>query len=76
MTPAVLTKAEHAATVRSIACSVEEGDSFEGSFEYHLEKPDTFSVTGAWRVGNTEGQGGMHMLGTPEESAEEVSAHG
>jgi len=52
--------------LRRIAEVVETGDSFEGSIQYTcmedgLEK-DEWEVTGAYRVGNAEGQGGVRML--------------
>lgn len=46
--------------------AIERGDSFEGQIKYtclepHLG-PDEFEVTGAFRTGNSEGQGGMTIL--------------
>ena len=50
-----------------MAESVERGDSFDGSFEYHSRGvDDDFDVIAVWRVGNSEGQGGCVVCGDPE----------
>lgn len=53
-------------TLRDMAAKVELGDSWEGSIEYsclgiELET-DEFEIQGAYRVGNSNGQGGMRVL--------------
>jgi hypothetical protein len=66
-----------AAVLRQIADLVERGDSFEGSIEYTIplpedaypppatddEQPDVM-VRAAFRIGNSQGQGGMRIYGT------------
>lgn len=55
-----------------IRARVASHDSFEGSIEYLMPTPDEaegnpdchFMVRGAWRIGNSQGQGGMRMVGT------------
>lgn len=58
--------ADLAATLRDIAARVEAGDSFEGNISYTCMDeecgPDEFLIEGAYRVGNSEGQGGMRLL--------------
>lgn len=58
--------ADLAAILHDIAARVEAGDSFEGSISYTCMdedcRPDEFLIEGAYRVGNSEGQGGMHLL--------------
>jgi hypothetical protein len=49
-----------------IAKRVEAGDSFEGSLSYtcmqeHLG-PNEWEVQASYRIGNTEGQGGMRII--------------
>ena len=52
--------------LRSIADAVEQGDSFEGNIEYTCFDEDLengeWKVSGAYRIGNSEGQGGMRIL--------------
>lgn len=53
-----------AVLLRSLAESVESGDSMEGSLEYLI--PDEgfgLCVRAAYRVGNRDGQGGMVTIG-------------
>lgn len=50
----------------NLANSIEEGDSFEGNLSYtcmedHIP-PGSFELTGAFRTGNTQGQGGTTIL--------------
>lgn len=60
------TALELANILRNLAEDIEDGDSFEGSFSYTcmLEglAPQEFEVEAAFRVGNSEGQGGMVIL--------------
>lgn len=51
-----------------IRSHVAAGDSFEGSIEYSIPEdenapPRTFDVRGAYRIGNSMGQGGMRLVG-------------
>lgn len=53
-----------AAALRSMAESIEASDSFEGYLKYEaLPEKDTFNVEAFWRVGNSDGQGGSHIIG-------------
>lgn len=69
---------ELASVLNDIAMRVVTGDSFEGNIEYMIpiaegdppkgwgQWPSTdcqFWVTGVYRTGNREGQGGMRMIG-------------
>jgi hypothetical protein len=58
--------ADLAETLRDIAVRVEAGDSFESSISYTCMDedcgPDEFLIDGAYRVRNSEGQGGMRLL--------------
>ncbi len=67
MSPVRQTKEQVAAALRSMADSVEQGDSFEGSIEWHVRDTDwDFDVVALWRVGNTRGQGGCVTIGHME----------
>jgi hypothetical protein len=67
MKPREQTTAQLAKALRSMANSIEQRDSFEGSISYEAtEKPDLFEVQAFWRVGNSEGQGGSIMIGEDE----------
>jgi len=48
-----------------MADAVERGDSFDGSLEYHarIDSDQDFDVSAVWRVGNSEGQGGIVTIG-------------
>ena len=63
MKPKQQTKQQLIAALRSIAQSIEENDSFEGSIEYTITGRNAFDVQAFWRVGNSEGQGGSIMIG-------------
>lgn len=64
MTPKKLTSQELAETLRSMAKSIEENDSFEGSIEYSFTSdPGIFEAMGSFRIGNSEGQGGCVLIG-------------
>ena len=54
------------AEMRRIAKAIEDGDSYEGHIEYSclengLEK-DEWEVSGAYRIGNSMGQGGSCIM--------------
>jgi hypothetical protein len=75
MKPKQQTKDQLIAALRSMADSIDEGDSFEGSIQYTITGrdvtgQDTFDVLAFWRVGNSMGQGGSIMIG------DEGSSHG
>lgn len=62
----ILTKFQLADVLRDMANSIESRDSMEGDLSYTvmydwLENGD-FEVTGAYRIGNSEGQGGMRIF--------------
>lgn len=60
---AQMTNAQLAATLRSMAASVEAGDSYEGNIAYSFgTQGNTSTVQATWRVGNSMGQGGMRMV--------------
>lgn len=60
---AQMTNAQLAAALRSMAASVEAGDSYEGNIAYTFGlQGDTSTVRAAWRVGNSMGQGGMRLV--------------
>lgn len=66
MIPKKLTTAELTDLLRHMADSVEAHDSFSGDISYDCMtdecKPGEFLVKGAYRVGNSEGQGGMILI--------------
>jgi hypothetical protein len=63
MRPTTLSKAELADLFLALHYRIADGDSFGGSLEYELDDNGDFSVQGCYRVGNSEGQGGMVVLG-------------
>jgi hypothetical protein len=49
--------------LRAMASAIEEGDSYEGSIEYHaLPEPDQYEVEGVFRRGNRDGQGSVILI--------------
>ena len=66
MRPKKLTTAELVALLRHMADSVEAGDSFSGDLEYDCMtdqcQTGEYLVKGAYRVGNSQGQGGMNLI--------------
>jgi hypothetical protein len=80
--PEAMDRAQLAALLRDMAERVEAGDSFEGNLQYLMpddpdEWPDglpdgfpdptaDFWVTGGYRIGNLQGQGGFRMIGVPQ----------
>lgn len=72
--PVPVDKASLLSVLDDIRAHVEADDSFEGSFEYTMPfdedmeiVPDAdFMLRAAYRVGNSQGQGGMRMVGTIE----------
>lgn len=71
----VQTKAELLAILDDIRTSVERDDSFEGSIEYLMPGPldldpdADFAVMASYRVGNSQGQGGVVLIGDTSEQA-------
>lgn len=64
MKPTRLTKRELLTHLRDILSGVESGDTLEGNFTWTLpERGGGWDVLGSYRVGNTEGQGGMVTVG-------------
>lgn len=56
--------------LRHITASIEADDSFEGFFTYSLPEPEDppgteFRLAAMYRIGNSMGQGGYQMIGTP-----------
>lgn len=65
--PARMPTAEVVELFETIASSIGAHDSFEGSIQYSAsDESGVFEVTGAFRVGNSEGQGGMILVGSHE----------
>lgn len=57
--------------LNNMASRIRSGDSFEGFIEYSMpdEMEESMStaqvmVRGSYRFGNTQGQGGVHIIGT------------
>jgi hypothetical protein len=69
----VKTKAELLAILDDIRQCVQVDDSFEGSIEYlmptDVDPNADFMVRAAYRVGNSQGQGGMCLIGSNDEPA-------
>lgn len=65
----ILSKRQLVELLEEITQLIRDDDSFEGNISYTCMKeglePDQFSVTGAFRHGNSMGQGGCDIL--PEE---------
>lgn len=67
--PAILNATETGKLLHYIAMLIETGDSFEGFIEYLI--PDNeedidsnkFAVRARFRVGNSQGQGGLTVIG-------------
>jgi hypothetical protein len=58
--------AELVRELREMAAAIERSDSFEGSIMYSCLDdglaPGEWEVSGAYRIGNSDGQGGMRIL--------------
>lgn len=67
-------KAQLLMLLADITRTVEADDSFEGSIGWIAINRDNFAVYGAYRVGNSQGQGGMVLLGSEEEARTEAEA--
>jgi hypothetical protein len=69
MNPVGQTKAELLHTLDDIRASVAADDSFEGFIEYLMPGPQgtnpdaDFEVRASYRIGNSQGQGGVRMIG-------------
>lgn len=63
---AILTKENLINVLNDIGKSIQQNDSFEGNISYTRMTPglqrDEFDVQCAFRVGNSQGQGGMFIL--------------
>lgn len=55
--------------MRDVVGAVRAGDSLEGSFAYELDVPGKIRVMAAYRVGNSQGQGGMVLVRDEEAQA-------
>lgn len=67
--PEVMSHEALLSVLDDIRARVAEGDSFEGHIEWLIpEDPGAghhrAAVRGAYRIGNTMGQGGMRVIGT------------
>lgn len=69
MRPKKLTKQELLDVLMRIVVSVRANDSFDGSIEYAANTPDDYDVMASFRVGNSEGQGGVVLIGENVEPA-------
>lgn len=68
MRPERLTRRELLSHLQQIIHGVETGDTLEGNISWSLpedDDPDGWDVVGAYRAGNTMGQGGMVIIGKP-----------
>jgi len=75
LVPVPMSQEDLVETLTDILDRVKMGDSYEGSIEYMLpwhtalgdpknDPPDVaYRVRGAYRLGNTQGQGGMRLIG-------------
>lgn len=61
-----------------IKSDITAGDSFEGNLAYSAMeeglRAGEFEVAAAWRVGNSQGQGGMSVVASSEQAAMPLSA--
>jgi hypothetical protein len=55
--------------LRDIVGSVRAGDSMEGSLAYELDEPGKVRFMCAYRIGNSQGQGGMRLVRDEEAQA-------
>lgn len=62
----IQTREQLAATLRDMAARVEKGDSFQGHISYDMMEGGLnrgeVEVSGVYRIGNTDGQGGTVMM--------------
>jgi hypothetical protein len=69
LTPVPMGSETLAAILRDMADRVEKHDSFEGSIEYLMPTTEdvpegTYAlVRASYRIGNTDGQGGIRLIG-------------
>lgn len=61
-----VTKEHLVETLREIAALIEQDDSMEGSLAYEAVEFGLYKVSGCYRLGNREGQGGMCLIGSPQ----------
>jgi len=58
-----MTRQDLAAVLEDMLIRVRNGDSLEGSIQYLLsEEDDKWDVEASYRIGNTEGQGGVRLI--------------
>jgi hypothetical protein len=62
-----VTKEHLVETLREIAALIEQDDSMEGSLAYEAVEFGLYKVSGCYRFGNREGQGGMCLIGSSED---------
>lgn len=68
-----MTTDQFAALLEDITQRVLMGDSFGGNLTYEVTEEDgMWEVTGAYRIGNREGQGGTRLI-VPNETASDDS---
>lgn len=65
-----LTRKRLAETLRKIASLIEQDDSMEGSLAYAAVEFGLYEVSGCYRFGNREGQGGVRLLEPSRECGE------
>lgn len=80
LVPVGMNRNELAMMLEDMATRVREGDSYEGNIEYTMPIDDgnlpsvwpsadhEFWVSGVYRIGNLQGQGGVRMIGSPAPS--------
>jgi hypothetical protein len=65
--PSYVCQESFVALLDDVRQRVASGDSFEGSLSYEFpwdgDEPKGFRVRASYRIGNSEGQGGMRMIG-------------
>ena len=75
-----MTREQLLATLDDIRDSVARGDTFEGQLAYSCMEPGlevgSFEVSGAYRVGNLDGQGGVNIINAVNHCPEIPTADG
>lgn len=72
--PAVVSVEAMAEILEDMAKRVRNGDCFGGSIEFHYADdffgagPNEYTVMGQYRIGNSQGQGGMRLICRETES--------
>lgn len=70
LAPALLSKEQLCATLREVAALVEADDSIEGHLAYEAVDRAVYAVSGCYRLGNSQGQGGARVLGASTSAAQ------